>query len=236
LLDLEVLPAFRHAALADVDVLAVREWLAKLAVGDPTADPPRRPLGWKRRAKARTVLSMVLASAVEGGKLTKNVAREVKPPTGQRKEMHFLDAGQVEGLAAIDPRYRAMVLFAAYTGVRPSELMALRVGRLDLLRGTARICEAAPEVDGKLEWGEVKTEEARTVHVPRSVAEEAAAMLADRPDLSVAPPSSLSEKPQVRGHRIGRRRWDSNPRGPLGSGDFQGRCLRPLGHSSGEVV
>jgi hypothetical protein len=30
----------------------------------------------------------------------------------------------------------------------------------------------------------------------------------------------------------GRRKWDSNPRDPLGSGDFQGRCLRPLGHSS----
>jgi hypothetical protein len=29
-----------------------------------------------------------------------------------------------------------------------------------------------------------------------------------------------------------RRRWDSNPRDPLGSGDFQGRYLRPLGHSS----
>src|SRR6266536_3212009 len=29
-----------------------------------------------------------------------------------------------------------------------------------------------------------------------------------------------------------RRKWDSTPRDPLGSGDFQGRCLRPLGHSS----
>jgi hypothetical protein len=32
--------------------------------------------------------------------------------------------------------------------------------------------------------------------------------------------------------RSARRRWDSNPRGPRGPGDFQGRCLRPLGHSS----
>ena len=39
----------------------------------------------------------------------------------QRKEMHSLDAHQVEALAeAIDPRYRALVLFAAYTGLRPA--------------------------------------------------------------------------------------------------------------------
>lgn len=85
--------------------------------------------------------------------------------------------------AAIDPRYRALILFAAYTGVRPSELVALTVGRLDLLRGTARIAAAAPEVDGKLEFGDTKTDKARTVHVPRSVVEEVAAMLAGRTGL-----------------------------------------------------
>jgi len=178
-LDLDVLPAFRDTPLAAIDALAVEEWLAKLAVGDPDVEPPRGPLGVKRRAKARAVLSMVLDSAVKGGKLARNAAKEVKAPKGQRREMHFLDAAQVEALAAaIDPRYRALVLFAAYLGVRPSELVALRMGRLDLLRGTARICEAAPEVDGKLCWGGVKTDEARTVRVLRSVAEEVGAMLA----------------------------------------------------------
>jgi integrase len=183
-LDLDVLPAFRDAALAEIDALAVREWLAVLAAGNPGVDPPRRPLGAKRRAKARAVLSMVLGSAVDGGKLARNVAKEVKAPKGRRREMHFLDARQVEALAAaVDPRYRALVLFAAYTGVRPSELVALRSGRLDVLKGTARICEAAPEVDGKLEWGGTKTDEARTVHLPRSVAEEVGAMLAGRAGL-----------------------------------------------------
>jgi Phage integrase family len=46
----------------------------------------------------------------------------------QRKEMHFLDAEQVEWLAAAtDVRYRPLILFAAYTGLRPCELVALRV-------------------------------------------------------------------------------------------------------------
>jgi integrase len=58
--------------------------------------------------------------------------------------------------------------------------MALRVGRLDLLRCTARAVEAAVEVS-RLEWGPVKAHEARTVRMPRSVAEEIAASLASRP-------------------------------------------------------
>ena len=53
--------------------------------------------------------------------------------------------------------------------------------RLDLLRGTVRVAEAAPEVAGRLEWGGVKTHEARTVRLPRSVADELGAYLAGRP-------------------------------------------------------
>ena len=55
------------------------------------------------------------------------------------------------------------------------KLAALRVGRLDLLRGDARVVEAAPEVDGHLHWGGVKTHEARTVRLPGSITDELAA-------------------------------------------------------------
>jgi integrase len=110
------------------------------------------------------------------------VAAGIKLPKVQRTEMHFLDAEQVEALAeAIDARYGTLIRFAAYSGMRPSELTALRIGRLDLLRGTARVVEAAPEVDGRLHWGGVKTHEARTVRLPRSVAEELGADLTGRP-------------------------------------------------------
>ena len=62
--------------------------------------------------------------------------------------MHFLDAEQVEWLAAAtERRYRPLILFAAYTGLRPCELVALRIGRLDLLRCTAQVVEAAVEAE-----------------------------------------------------------------------------------------
>src|SRR6266508_916570 len=163
-LDLEVLPRFRDLSLAAIDTLMVREWLAGLA---------KRGLGAKRAGKALQVLSQVLASAVEGDRLARNVAAGVRKPKVQRRETAFLSAAQVERLAeAVGPPYDTLVRFTAYTGLRPCELTALRVGRVDVLSRTVRVCEAAPEVDGRLEWGGVKTHEACTVRLPRFLATE----------------------------------------------------------------
>jgi integrase len=43
------------------------------------------------------------------------------------------------------------------------------------------VVEAAPEIDGRLHWGGVKTHEARTVRLPRSICEELGAYLGGRP-------------------------------------------------------
>ena len=84
----------------------MREWVAALVYGG---------LGPKRAGKALQVLSLVLSSAVEGGRLARNATAGVRPPKVQRREMLFLDAAQVETLAgAIDPRYRVLMLFSAY--------------------------------------------------------------------------------------------------------------------------
>ena len=110
LLNNQVLPAFASARLADLDALAVREWLAGLVGGGLSA---------KRARKAHQVLAQVVDAAVDGGKLARNVAAGVKLPKVQRREMDFLDAVQVEQLAdAIDPRYSTLVRFAAYSGLR----------------------------------------------------------------------------------------------------------------------
>jgi integrase len=169
----QVLPAFGDMTLVAIDTLLVREWVAELVAGGLSA---------KRSHKAHQVLSQILGSAVDGGRLARNVAEGIKLPKVQRKEMHFLTAAQVEALAdAIAPPYGVLIRVAAYTGLRPCEFVALKIGRMDLLRATVRVAEAAPEVAGHLEWGGVKTHEARTVRLPRSVAEELGAYLADRP-------------------------------------------------------
>ena len=97
--------------------------------------------------------------------------------------MHFLTAAQVEQLAAaITVPFPLLVRFDAYTGLRAGELAALRVGRLDLLRGTCEVVESATEVDNKLVWGATKTYERRTVRLPGLLCEQVGAYLADRPN------------------------------------------------------
>src|SRR6266540_5768270 len=71
LLDNQVLPTFADVPLNAIDTLAVREWQAGLIASG---------LGGKRAGKALQVLSQVLASAVDGGKLARNAASAVKPP------------------------------------------------------------------------------------------------------------------------------------------------------------
>jgi integrase len=96
--------------------------------------------------------------------------------------MHFLSAAEVERLAeAIVPPYGLLVRFAAYTGLRAGELAALRVKRLDLLRGTVRVVESASEVGGRLITGSTKTHAERTVRLPRFLRDDLAAHLASRP-------------------------------------------------------
>jgi integrase len=96
--------------------------------------------------------------------------------------MHFLTVRQVEDLAeAIDPRYRMLVRFATYSGLRAGELVALRVRHLNLLRGTCEVVDSATDVDGRLVWGTTKTYTRRRVHLPRFLCDQLAAYLADRP-------------------------------------------------------
>lgn len=173
LLDAQVLPGFGTAPLADITTFAIREWQAGLMMNG---------LGAKRAGKALALLSQVLSSAVEEGRLVRNVAAGIKKPRVQRAEMHPLAAAQVEALAdAIREPYPLLIRFAAYSGMRPAELTALRVGRVDVLRGIVRVAEGAPEVNGHLVWGGVKNHEARTIHLPRSIAQDLGRYLAGQP-------------------------------------------------------
>jgi integrase len=174
LLDGQVLPAFASSSLAGIDRMMVREWIAGLIDDGP---------GASRIRGAHAVLSMVLDSAVDANRLATNHAAGVRGlPRRPEVEMHFLTAVEVERLAStMDPRYSTLVRVGAYTGLRPGELVGLKVKRLDLLRGKLEVAEALGEVNGRLVWGTPKNHERRTVRLPRFLADELGAYLADRP-------------------------------------------------------
>jgi integrase len=159
-----LLPTFGPMPLADLDAMAVRAWLAKLK---------RDGVGASTRAKSYRLLSRILATAIESGYLTRNpctIRGAASDPVG---EMRFATVAEVAALAdAIPPRFRALVLVAAYTGLRWGELAGLRVKRVDLLHRQITVAEQLLEVRGRLAFGPPKTGAGlRTVTLPAVAAE-----------------------------------------------------------------
>jgi len=222
LLDGQVLPRFRDMSLAGIDRMAVREWVAALIENGP---------GASRIRNAHAVLSMILGSAVDANRLAVNVAAGVRGlPRRPEHEMHFLTEVQVEHLAeAIDPRYRLLVLVGAYTGLRPGEILGLKVKRLNLVAGTARVAEALTEVDGKLTWGTPKNYERRTVPLTRSLCKELGAWLADRSHSPEDLVFTAARGGPIREHKLMERYFKP-------AAVEAGLCVRPVRRSGAEVL
>jgi integrase len=110
----------------------------------------------------------------------------VKLPRLQKPDMRILESSDIEELAeAIDERYRAMVLTAAFSGLRFGELAALRTKRFDALRRSVRVEESLSEVRGQFIFKPPKSEASRrTVSVPAFLVEELAQHLARFADSS----------------------------------------------------
>jgi integrase len=126
--------------------------------------------------KAYQLLGRTMTAAVNADMVPRSPCRAVRLPKVEREEMRFLNPAEVATLAdVIDTRYRALVLVAAYGGLRMGELAGLRRRRVDLLRGTVDVAEIVVEVRGELYMGQPKTRAGRRiVTLPRSVAEELA--------------------------------------------------------------
>lgn len=86
-----------------------------------------------------------------------------------------VSAPQVYALAeAVGPRWRALVLLAAFCGLRFGELAALTLVRLDLLHGTVAVAESVSELAGGVRHvGPPKSEAGRrTVAIPAVILDE----------------------------------------------------------------
>jgi integrase len=87
--------------------------------------------------------------------------------------MLCLNGTQVEALAnAIDPHYSLLIRFAAYTGMRAGEIGALRVSRINFLRGRVVVAESLAHVNGERHTWQTKNNESRVVKLPRFLVEQ----------------------------------------------------------------
>jgi integrase len=175
MLRVHVVPHFGGWQVSAVDTPAVRAFLAKMSDGGSAVGTQRA---------ARKVLRLVLGTAIEGNAIKHNPCDGVRLARSQREEMVFLTLDEVQALAAAmrRPEYGLLVRFVTLTGLRAGEVGALRIGRLDLLRGRVDVVEAVSEVTGHgLVYGPTKTYERRSVPIPRSMCDELGAYLATRP-------------------------------------------------------
>ena len=140
------------------------------------------------RFEATQALRQVLARAVSWGLLNTNVAKEgVENPQRPRIEQRPFDSwADIRALAdQIGPCHGPLVLFAAATGLRPDEWIALEHRDIDVESGVLYVKRAFR--NGRLKCPKT---EARTRAVPlQAIALAALAELPPRPDSSLVFPA-----------------------------------------------
>lgn len=167
-LDKHVLPPLGDLQLRHLTTDVVRRWHARLEEG-PGA------------AKCYRLLRAICNSAVRDGHLKANPC--VLPGAGDEHSptRPALSVPQVHQLAdAVGPRWRSLVLLAAFGGLRIGELAALTRPDLDLVGGVVHVRASASYLPGgQRHVGPPKsTAGRRTVAIPSSLLPELGAHLA----------------------------------------------------------
>ena len=165
------------------DVLAA--WQAAGSPGHP-GEQVAAGAGRTVTAQAYRLLRTMLAQAEADGLIPSNPCKVKGAATVQHPERLPLTPEQVAGLAAAVPsRFRAAVLVAAWSGLRPGELFALRRADVDPAARTVTVRRSMVDMSGApVTFGPPKTRAgARTVSLPASVA----AALAEHLEAHTAP-------------------------------------------------
>ncbi|HUP15031.1 MAG TPA: tyrosine-type recombinase/integrase [Acidimicrobiia bacterium] len=171
-----ILPALGDYELRHITVDVLNDWVGDL-------DQEKAPATVR---KAFQLAAAILDSAVAAGKVATNPARirkAIELPPLPHEEMRFLSADEVYRLAdRIEPRYRALVLTAAFTGLRWGELVGLKAKHLNLETGRLSVVETLSEVGGYTSFKAPKTAASkRTVTLPAGLVDVLRQHLSDWP-------------------------------------------------------
>jgi integrase len=144
---------------------------------------------WSGSAAPRTVkrrygvLAAIYAYAVAADWLARSPCRNIKLPSVASTRRRQLDPEQVAALAeGMDARYRPMVWLGAVLGWRWEEAAGLKVGALDVLRGTVTVAETnIRDAKGRPVKGPPKSRASgRTVSLPAALGDVLAEHMAAR--------------------------------------------------------
>jgi len=161
LLTAHVLPRWGPVPLNGIAHESVVAWVAELSAAVSSS----------RTRQAVIVFRQVLDNAVKGGRLARNPALTVELPRLRQTDKRYLSHAEVDQLAVAAGSDGTLIRFLAYTGMRWSEVVALRWRRVDFDRGRVEVAEGATEV-GRLVFDDPKSSRRRSVPVPRFLLDE----------------------------------------------------------------
>lgn len=168
-----IMPTFGTAPLREITTPQVRHWRTNLlgaGVGPATV------------AKAYQVLRAILNTALDDGLIERNPCRIKGAGTANHSERPFLSVSEVYGLAeAVPPRFRALVLLAAFCALRFGELAALQRRDINLEARTVSVRRSLAETRtaGITMKAPKSAAGVRTVAFPASLVPELAHHLAE---------------------------------------------------------
>ena len=134
---LHLLPTFGERSLSSITTAQVRawrtEWLTR--TGEPTV------------VKAYQIMRAVLNTAIDDELIRRNPCRIKGADRYDVPERPILSVGEVFAVAdAMTPRYRLLVLLAAFTGLRFGELASLRRRDIDTENGALMVRRSQAEM------------------------------------------------------------------------------------------
>jgi integrase len=157
-----ILPGLGDVDLVDITPARVRTWRQGLLDGG---------LGPVTVAKCYRLLKTVLNTAVDDELIRRNPCRIKAAGSERSPERPVVTVPEVYAVAdSIRPWFRAMVLLAAFTGLRWGELIGLRRHDLDLDGQVVHVRRAVVDVGGQLVEGTPKTAAGRRdVAIPAAI-------------------------------------------------------------------
>lgn len=151
-------PGLGREPIDEITPAMVRKWW--------TAMPSDRPTS---RARAYSLLKAIMNTAVSDDLIAANPCRiRGGSSTPREREIHPASIDELRVIVEHLPeRFRALVLICAWCALRQGEVLELRRGDVDLVRGTLRVERALTWVGGKPVVGTPKSAAGtRTVAVP----------------------------------------------------------------------
>ena len=157
--ELRIAPRFGHVPVDEITRADVQAFVDGLTVGP-----------WAKVSTLR-LLRSILDVAHQDGRIHRNPALGASAGRIPERERHrYLTAQEVQMLAIACGDQGDVVTILAYTGLRWSELVGLRVKDVDLVARRLYVRRAAPEVEGHIVVGPPKTRAGiRTIPLPQVV-------------------------------------------------------------------